>query len=251
MTPAVSCLVPTRGRPEWCCEAVACALAQTVPPLEVRVLDDAMTPEGRPDLSLGARLPVGTRTEVVYEWLPVANLGVKRNILAHQARGDFFAMWDDDDWHHPRRLEVQLEALAAHPEANWCAWAMRLLYDFNGRLWCRESLHPSHYYDGTMLIRRAAWRRLPSLQRGALCVFRDDLNTKRAVSLTGRATLPLYLARVHPGNTTPKEVMPPAYFRIYGASPADVRAMTFDAEMVRSVALEKSEREARRAHANP
>jgi glycosyltransferase involved in cell wall biosynthesis len=251
MTPAVAVLMPTLGRKAWACEAVACALAQTVPPVEVFVLDDAMTPEGQPDRSLGLELPQSARTFVRYEWQPIGNLGVKRNYLACNAapEADTFAIWDDDDWHHPQRLAVQLEALAAHPEADWCALAQRLLYDYNGRLWCRESLSRRHFFDGTMVIRRRAWRRLPSLQSGALYRFKDDIEAGRAALLTTRAALPLYLARVHPGNTTAKAVMQPGYLRVHDATPDDVRALRFDPMLIKSAALAATEREERRRHA--
>ena len=38
-------------------------------------------------------------------------LGVLRNIAMSQASGEILCQWDDDDWHHPQRLEVQLRCL--------------------------------------------------------------------------------------------------------------------------------------------
>src|SRR5688572_24273372 len=45
--------------------------------------------------------------------LPVARLdtlGDLRNVGLENARGEYVISWDDDDWHHPRRIEAQVEA---------------------------------------------------------------------------------------------------------------------------------------------
>lgn len=44
--------------------------------------------------------------EVPAEW----HLGAKRNAGLDAARGTFRIQWDDDDWHHPVRIELQLKA---------------------------------------------------------------------------------------------------------------------------------------------
>jgi glycosyltransferase involved in cell wall biosynthesis len=38
-------------------------------------------------------------------------LGEKRNTAIDEARGVFFCVWDDDDWHHNRRIEAQVESI--------------------------------------------------------------------------------------------------------------------------------------------
>src|SRR5436305_1073460 len=40
-------------------------------------------------------------------WETVGDL---RNLALEHATGDFIVNWDDDDWHHPRRIEVQMQA---------------------------------------------------------------------------------------------------------------------------------------------
>ncbi len=40
-----------------------------------------------------------------------ATVGSKRNLACEEARGSLIAHWDDDDWHAPRRLRCQVEAL--------------------------------------------------------------------------------------------------------------------------------------------
>ncbi|MGA7411470.1 MAG: glycosyltransferase family A protein, partial [Bryobacteraceae bacterium] len=40
-------------------------------------------------------------------WQTVGDL---RNLALEHATGDYVVNWDDDDWHHPRRIEVQMQA---------------------------------------------------------------------------------------------------------------------------------------------
>jgi glycosyltransferase involved in cell wall biosynthesis len=42
---------------------------------------------------------------------PGLNLGELRNFSVEAARGDILCQWDDDDFHHPERLERQLSSL--------------------------------------------------------------------------------------------------------------------------------------------
>ena len=42
---------------------------------------------------------------------PTLTLGEKRNAAIAASHGDIWCTWDDDDWHHPARLEAQHNAL--------------------------------------------------------------------------------------------------------------------------------------------
>ena len=37
--------------------------------------------------------------------------GLLRNIALENCEGDYFCLWDDDDWYHSQRLELQLKSL--------------------------------------------------------------------------------------------------------------------------------------------
>ena len=42
---------------------------------------------------------------------PDGTLGSLRNIAVKKCNGDYFCQWDDDDWYHPKRLELQMRVI--------------------------------------------------------------------------------------------------------------------------------------------
>jgi glycosyltransferase involved in cell wall biosynthesis len=107
--PAVSVVIPTYNRAATVVEAVESALAQTVAPAEVIVVDDGSTDGTRERLAPYAGRIVYLRQE---------NKGVSaaRNAGVGAATGELIAFLDSDDVWHPRKLEVQLHYLLEHPE---------------------------------------------------------------------------------------------------------------------------------------
>lgn len=104
MGTTVSCLMPTADRRRHVPRAVACFLAQSYEHRELLILDDGadavddLIPNDDPRIHYfrsNKRLRHGQKLE----W------------LAQIGRGDFYAFWDDDDWHGPERLERQMAAL--------------------------------------------------------------------------------------------------------------------------------------------
>lgn len=112
--PTVSVVVPC-----WRCSgtirrAVASIAAQTRPPVEVILVDDA-SGDGTLDVlkEISAAHPEG--------WIKVIQLdtnvgpGEARNRGWNLAVGDYLAFLDADDAWHPRKLEIQLGWMASHP----------------------------------------------------------------------------------------------------------------------------------------
>ncbi len=108
----VSVVIPTYNRGRWLPLAVASAWAQSVRPLEVIVVDDGSTDETE-------RVARGLGEGVRY--LRQANAGVAaaRNTGIAAAQGECVAFLDSDDEWRPAKLEAQLAALRAAPEAEW------------------------------------------------------------------------------------------------------------------------------------
>ena len=105
----ISVIIPAWNRAREVCRAIDSALAQTLPPLEVIVVDDGSTDETPEVLAR-----YGDRIRVVRQ----SNQGVAaaRNAGIAVARGELLAFLDSDDVWLPRKLELQVARLDADPE---------------------------------------------------------------------------------------------------------------------------------------
>jgi GT2 family glycosyltransferase len=110
--PAVSVVIPTFNRARTVVRAVESVLAQTVPVLEVIVVDD-----GSDDDTAGicSAMPAPVR----YVRQRNAGPAAARNRGMRETRGEYVAFLDSDDVWHPQKLDAQLAALTACPESAW------------------------------------------------------------------------------------------------------------------------------------
>jgi glycosyltransferase involved in cell wall biosynthesis len=107
--PTVSVVIPAYRAARTIAAAVGSALAQTCPPTEVVVVDD-----GSPDDIAGALVRYACRVTLIRQ--PNSGVAAARNRGVAATRGDVVAFLDADDLWHPRKLELQLEALRDHPD---------------------------------------------------------------------------------------------------------------------------------------
>jgi len=87
--------------------SIQCFLNQTYPNKELLIIDD-----GKDDLE--PILEKYIHNQYHYHRLEKKegqNLGYLRNLGLSLATGEFIAQWDDDDWYHPDRLSLQIQAL--------------------------------------------------------------------------------------------------------------------------------------------
>jgi len=87
----------------------------------------------------------------------------KRNLACERAAGALIANWDDDDWHAPRRLSCQVDAML-RSGAELCGVANPLFFDLrNGQAF--RYVYPSDQKQwlagGTLLFRREFWQSHP------------------------------------------------------------------------------------------
>jgi glycosyltransferase involved in cell wall biosynthesis len=113
--PLVSVIMPTRNRAELLKRSIASVLAQTYRNLELIVVNDASTDHTREAL---AAVP-DPRVRVIHREKN-AGAAAARNAGIAAARGDLVSFQDDDDFWLVQKLEKQVAALAAAPEAAWC-----------------------------------------------------------------------------------------------------------------------------------
>ncbi|HXV65552.1 MAG TPA: glycosyltransferase family 2 protein, partial [Vicinamibacteria bacterium] len=106
-------MIPTHNRGDALARAVTSIQAQTVAPAEIIVVDDGST-DGSAE-RIRTEFP---RVRVVRQ----SNLGVSaaRNAGIRSSNGELVAFLDSDDEWLPRKLERQLDALAASPDAVLC-----------------------------------------------------------------------------------------------------------------------------------
>jgi glycosyltransferase involved in cell wall biosynthesis len=104
--PAISVILPTRGRPELLPRAVASVFAQTEPDFELIVVDDN-PPQAR-DLTRQALAPwsADPRLRVIGHEHP-RNAAAARNAGLAEARGRWVTYLDDDDAYRPAKLAAQ------------------------------------------------------------------------------------------------------------------------------------------------
>jgi len=109
MPPLLSVVIPTFNSGHLVTSAVESALAQTVIPEEIIVVDDGST-----DDTLERLAPVVGRIRYIRQ----ENQGVSaaRNRGVEAADGEFVAFLDADDVWHPRKWELQVQAFEQNPE---------------------------------------------------------------------------------------------------------------------------------------
>lgn len=213
----ITAIMPTADRRGFLPEAIASFLSQTVDCAELVILDDGADPVG--DL-------VQAHPRVRYERLaaPMA-LGAKRNRLCHIARGAVIVHWDDDDWHAPDRLERQFTALQGS-RADICGVDHTIFLAADGSAaWDYTYLGPGPWVaGGSLCYRRAYWNGhpFPEIRVGEDTKWILAAPRDRVHVMTDNT---FFVARVHPGNTSPKQTQS-TWWR--PRSPASVLALMQD-----------------------
>jgi glycosyltransferase involved in cell wall biosynthesis len=157
----VAAVVPLYNGRAFIRAAIDSILAQELPPAEIVVVDDGSS-DGGADLVAG--LP-GVR--VVRQ----ANGGeaAARNRGIRETAAPLLAFLDQDDLWLPRKLALQVAALAAEPGVDF-AFAQHRLFAEDGAQWFRRAALDEVLVaelPGTLLVRRTAFARIG--------LFREDL----------------------------------------------------------------------------
>jgi glycosyltransferase involved in cell wall biosynthesis len=107
-----SVIIPTHNRPDLVARALRSVYAQTVPPVQVIVIDDA----SQPPLVLPREFRDG-RTRLIRHEIALGGAAA-RNSGLREAPTSIVAFLDDDDEWLPAKMEIQLAWLDAHPDAS-------------------------------------------------------------------------------------------------------------------------------------
>ena len=206
--PAVSVLMSVRDGAPWVVDAVASALAQTDPDLELIVVDDGST-DGTAAALAGFDDP---RLRV--ERRPAAGLTPSLNRALDLARAPLVARLDADDVALPERIERQRRFLDAHPDVGLLGTAARevdaagrpvavVTPPLDDRALRRALVRRNPFVHSSVMMRRRVLDRVGGYDP-ALAVAQDYELWMRMSAVTRLANLPepLVVRRLVPGRVS-------------------------------------------------
>ena len=151
--PLVTVILPTRNPGPSLTMALECLLGQSYRRLEILIMDDGSRPEV--GLALHEWETRDPRVRVVNLAENRGNYFARNVAVTQYARGEFFTVHDDDDWSHPRKIELQVAGLMADPDA---PANMSLAVRVTANLWLdRRNSAPTLLYPNlsSLMIRRS------------------------------------------------------------------------------------------------
>jgi glycosyltransferase involved in cell wall biosynthesis len=132
----------SKARPAFLQRAITHFKAQTYPNKDLVVLYEGSASfdcRSNDDAIKLVRIPDGSNL----------SLGERRNISIQHCTGEYFCQWDDDDWYHNRRIELQMAALEQSGMPS-CVLRRLILYDGKTQ---RAYLSSERRWEGTLLCR--------------------------------------------------------------------------------------------------
>jgi len=112
--PLVTVVVPTFNGSHRVDSAMSSLLSQSWKNLQILVMDDASEHDSAAYLDAWARFD--GRIEVVHLAENAGTYRARNVAVSEHARGDFITVHDDDDWSHPRKIELQVRHLMRNPD---------------------------------------------------------------------------------------------------------------------------------------
>jgi glycosyltransferase involved in cell wall biosynthesis len=172
----ISVFITSYNQRDYLVEAVESVLNQTLRPFEVIVVDDCSTDGSQEVIAEYAE----RYSDLIRPFYHGQNLGIPRNksFALEQVRGDLVTYLDGDDRFLPRKLEMELETLLSHPDAQ-IVYSNVYHINSQGRrshLWCNDDISPPTGH----VFRETFARAFP---RGSL--FRNELVYYRCLEDTG------------------------------------------------------------------
>lgn len=112
MIPKVSVLIPTYNRADYIEECLDSILNQTVPPLEIIVIDDGSEDDTAQRLE-------SYKDRIIYLHKENGGKPSALNLALTQVRGDYIWLFDDDDVALPDAIEKRQQYLDSHPDIDF------------------------------------------------------------------------------------------------------------------------------------
>jgi glycosyltransferase involved in cell wall biosynthesis len=181
----VSCIMPTRDRPEFVRQAVSLFARQDYAERELIVVDDG----DRSVEHIVAHVPNARYIRVAER----GSIGAKRNRACTEARGTVIVQWDDDDWYAANRLTRQVQPIL-DGRADVTAFRAGIVADLtDGTFWqCDDALHRrlfvGNVHGGTLAFHRDVWARKARYPDRSIA---EDAAFLRQAQSAGAVLLPL------------------------------------------------------------
>jgi len=172
--PKISCLCVTNNRVEFLQRSITCFKSQKYANKELVIvysLSDLATDEFLERL-------YSCDEEINLIKLPFdgqRTLGDLRNISIANSTGEYICIWDDDDWYHPDRLQIQMKEMLDNSRRASILFYL-LMFDIPNKtayLTCRRAWENSILCEKKVLSEFNV--SYPSLNRGEDSVFADQL----------------------------------------------------------------------------
>ena len=200
--PLISCLMVTANRADIARVAIECFSEQTWPNKELVIIDDGV--EDYSDVIASFDCADLVRYIKLQPANPRLSLGELRNLSIEEARGEWCVQWDDDEWYHPERLAIQLNAAAqADVGASALKWTLMHVKENSD-----ESLtfrgDSGIATPGTLMFRKGDVR-YPHLARNEDGVFLRDVKANHGLVVLDENYSHLFIRVFHGSNTWEKD----------------------------------------------
>lgn len=133
----VTTIIPVFNRPRLLAEAAESVLAETYRPIEIIIVDDGSTDD---TAKVADKLAEDHPQEIRVLHQASSGVGSAREAGRLQARGEFIQYLDSDDILMPKKFELQVAGLRAHPE-------------------CAVAYGKTRYYEADEIPKDIPWKR--------------------------------------------------------------------------------------------
>jgi glycosyltransferase involved in cell wall biosynthesis len=150
MTELISCICITNNRPALLQRSIRCYLMQTYHSKQLVVsyptddIESALLLKNFRDLSALNLIEIKRPSD--------ESLGTARNNAIYKCEGKYICIWDDDDWHHQDRLNVQLHSIVDN-KSNYVGSILNRIILYDGTK-DQAYLSFAYHWDGTLLCRK-------------------------------------------------------------------------------------------------
>lgn len=207
--PSVTVIMPVYNGEAYLQQAIESILQQSLDDFEFLIINDGST-----DRSEQIILASHDRR---IRYLTQENQGLTKtlNRLIREAQGGLLARMDQDDWSHPRRLEMQAAFLTSHPEVKICGSWIRAIDTKNALVYEHRYPVTNHAIHEEMLISNPFAHGSVMIRTGPDVFYRTEYNDAEDVDHWARqcrqyavANIPtfLYHWRVNPAGITHSRV---------------------------------------------